>query len=700
MNGAVRRVPAALVVALLHAGPASAQTDSTRVIRLDSLSVNVLRTPVAAGRLPASLSVLGAGDIRGGRRGLGLEESLDRVPGLVVNNRYNQALGSRISIRGLGSRAAFGVRGIRMVADGIPLTMPDGQSDLTNLDLGAADRIEVIRGPASTLHGNAAGGVIAVTSEPPPPTFSTSARVLAGDADHGAGLASTTRLEARAGGPLGDGGWVAGVSRLDTDGYRAHSRAEHTLLNVLVRQPVSGRDRLSFALNAADRPVAQSAGSLPRDSVLRDRRMAWPANVRTRSGESARQLQSGVSWTHEAGVLRSDVSVYGLGRSLDSALPFGFIELDRRAAGTRMMFALTPADSRFVLEAGLDAEWMRDRRRETDNAGGRAGTDRRSDQTDRVRSLGPFAQATVALDPRTDLTAGIRYDAVRFATADHLLADGRDDSGARTLGALSPMLGVSRRLARALRIRVNVATGFQTPTTTELINAPPAAGQPCCPTGFNTTLEPQRATSFEAGVDGSAGRFAFDVAAYHMDVRNAIVPFQVEDVEGREFFRNAGRTRHRGVEATLAVTYGLHRATIAYTLSDFTFIDDGDPGAAWEGNHLPGIPRHHVFAGLTIRPRPDLRMDVEVERMGRFFANDANDAASVNDAATVADLRATFDFRAAGLRFTPFLALNNITDTQYNGSVVVNAVGSRWFEPAPGRNVDIGVSVRSGGWVR
>ncbi len=700
MRRAFRTSAAAFAVAVLLTVPVAAQTDTTRVIRLDSLSVTVMRTPVAASRLPVALSVLGADEVREGRNGLGLEESLDRVPGLVVNNRYNYSLGTRISIRGLGARAAFGVRGVRIIADGIPLTMPDGQSNLTNLDLGGADRIEVIRGPASTLYGNAAGGVISVTGRAPPPAFSTESRVLAGDADHGTGLASTARVEARAGGPLGSGGWIAGVSRLETDGYRAFSRAEQTLVDVRAHQSLSNADRLSFVLNAVDEPVAQSAGALPRDSVLRDRRMAWPASVRTGSGEAARQVQMGLAWTHEGRGPRSEVSVYGLGRALDNALPYGYIELDRRSAGTRATFTLTPADSRVVLEAGVDAEWMRDGRRETDNVDGRPGTELRRDQTDRVRSLGPFAQATFALDGRTDLTGAVRYDAVRFETTDHLLADGRDDSGSRTLSAVSPMLGISRRLRPNLRIWANLATGFQTPTTTELINAPPAAGQPCCPTGFNTTLEPQRATSVEAGLRGSAGRFRFEAAAYRMDVRNAIVPFQVAGVDGRDFFRNAGRTRHRGIEATLATDLGPHRATLAYTFNDFTFIDDGDPGAAWEGNRLPGVPRQHVFAGLALRPRDGLRIDLEVEHTGSYFADDGNDAASLNDAATVADLRVACDLRTARFRLTPFLTANNLANARYNSSVVVNAVGGRYFEPAPGRNFDLGVSVGTGTWAR
>lgn len=681
------------------AAPLVAQTDTMRVVALDSLRVTITRALIAPDRMPAALASLGVADIRGGRANIGLDESLDRVPGLVVNNRYNFALGSRISIRGLGARSAFGVRGVRIISDGIPLTMPDGQTNLNNLDLGAAGRIDVLRGPASSLHGNAAGGVISVSSEAPPPRFSTAARLLAGDADHD-GLTSTTRLQARAGGPLGNGGFLVSASRLDTDGYREYSRAEQTLLNIVARQSLSPNDVLTFVFNGVDAPVAQSTGALPRDSVARNRRMAWPNNIRTLSGEKVRQVQGGVSYSRNDVDRRTDVSLYGLGRSLDNALPFGFIDLGRQGAGARTTFTFTPSGDAFSFTLGIDAEWQRDERREWNNDGGRPGEDLRRDQIDRVQTFGPFAQAIVALDERTDIIGGLRYDAVRFETEDRLTVDGVDDSGNRTLSSFSPMVGITRRTEAGWSLFGNFSTGFQTPTTTELINAPPAPGERCCPTGFNRSLKPQRALSFEVGAKGALGDATFDLSAYHMSVQNTIVPFQVAGVEGRDFFRNAGKTRHQGFEAALSKPLGRHSATLSYTFNHFTFRDDGDPDADWEGNRLPGIPRHHLFAGVALRPNDRLRLDLEIEHTGSYYASDANDAASRNDAATVTDIRAAYDVRVSGTLLTPFVALNNIANTRYNSSVVVNGFGGRYFEPAPGRNIFIGLAVGTGSWGR
>ncbi|MCI0433054.1 MAG: TonB-dependent receptor [Gemmatimonadetes bacterium] len=701
--------PAAGVLALavsVGAPPAAAQAtrppqDSIRAIPLDSLAVSVTRGTLSRERMPAAIRQLDAADIQGAQAAIGLDEALDRVPGVLVNNRYNFSLGARISMRGLGARAAFGVRGVRVLADGIPLTMPDGQSNLNNVDLGSAGRIEVLRGPASSLYGNAAGGVIAISSEPPPARTGVDARLLAGDAGRDT-LGRVLRLHAKTGGQAPNGsGWLLSLSHLDTDGFRDFSRAEQTLLNAKGTLALDERSTLTLLVNAVDAPVSQSPGALPIDSVRVRPSMAWPNNVRTGSGEATTQVQTGLTWVRTDGADRFDIAVYGLGRNVDNALPFAFILLERRAAGLRSSWSGTPLRSsdQFAVTGGVDVEWSRDERREFNNVSGAPGTTMQRSQTDRVSTIGPFAQVSFRASERVDLVAGARYDAVKFATDDMHLSDGGDDSGDRTLSALSPMAGISWAIRPRLRLYGNVATAFQTPTTTELINSPPATGQPCCPGGFNVALDPQKARSMELGARGDIGDgITIDAAFYHMNVQNTIVPFQVPDGEGREFFRNAGESRHRGVEVAALVPIGRHAATLAWTFNDFVFLDDGVESIDHEGNRLPGIPRHHLFAGLRLFPRDEVRIDLEADHTGEYFSNDANEESSVNPAATVLDARLYWTRRFRQWRIAPFIAINNITDERYNASVVVNAVGRRYFEPAPGRNLHLGLSIAAGGW--
>ncbi|HEX6309205.1 MAG TPA: TonB-dependent receptor [Longimicrobiales bacterium] len=681
----------ALVAACAASAQAQTQQDTARVA-LDTLRVPVTRSLVSATRAPVSLSLVTRSHIQEGRSGIGLDESLAGIPGLIVDNRQNFSLGSRIAIRGMGARAAFGVRGIRVLVDGVPLTMPDGQTNLNNLDLGSAGAIHVLRGPASALFGNAAGGVIAVETEPAPGSRSGEARITLGDQ----GRSSLTRLvkaQAKVAETVGAVDYLASVSRLHADGYRDHGRARQTLVNARAGYRMSERTRLGFVLNAVDMPVAENPGALPLDSAANTPTMAWQRNIDTGAGESARQAQLGVRLQHVADAAHTDVSAYALRRTLENPLPFAFIDLARWAGGVRAQHERQI--DRFRVTAGLDAEAQSDDRLEFDNAGGEPSGTARRDQSDRVASIGPFLQARFDAG-RFGLTLGARYDAVHFETTDRRDIDPLQ-SGERTLHAPSGMAGAVYALT-PITVFANVATSFQTPTTTELLNAPPAPGQPCCPAGFNRELDPQRALSVELGARGAlVERVRWDVAAYLMNVRDALVPFQVSGADSREFFRNAGRTRHRGVELTIDAALGRGvSAAAAYAVTDVRFRDDGDT-TRFESNRVPGIAPHKLYASAAWT-RSGTSVTAEIRHHAGQFANDANTVES--EGYTLLDLRAATALGFGAVELAPFAVLNNVLNEKYSGSLTVNAAAGRYFEPAPGFNIVIGASVRTGAWRR
>lgn len=691
MTDSLRAVSAAAAVLLWTAASLAAQTPrDTAVIPLDTLQVPVTRTAVSSARAPVSLSLVGRGTIQGARATIGLEEALAGVPGLIIDNRQNFSLGSRLVIRGLGARAAFGVRGVRVLVDGIPLTMPDGQTNLNNLDLGSAGAIHILRGPASALFGNAAGGVIAVETEPATGPRSAEARVTLGDQGRGS-LTRLWKAQAKVTETIGSFDYLASVSRMHADGYRDYGRARQTMVNARGGLQTSETTRITVVMNAVDMPLAENPGSLPLDSALATPSMAWPRNVATGSGESMRQAQIGMRLQHERSGSRTDVSAHALRRTLENPLPFAVIDLARTAGGVRALYE--HAFGAATLTGGVDVEAQSDDRREFANEAGTAVGPARRDQEDRVASIGPFAQARLDAG-RLGATLGARYDAVHFETIDR--REGIDESGQRTLQAPSVMAGLTFETPRAT-IFANVASAFQTPTTTELLNAPPAPGQPCCPTGFNAELEPQRLISTEVGVRGALSALvSYEAAAYIMDVHDALVQFQVPEADGRDFFRNAGRTRHRGLElaagATLLPTLAVSGA---YTITDVRFRDDGDPDTRFEGNRVPGITPHRVFAAVTWSPRA-ARITAELQHNASQPADDANTAE--NPGYTVVDLRAGTAISVGAVSVAPFVALNNIFDRKYFGSLTVNAAAARFYEPAPGFNMTLGASIRTGAW--
>ena len=319
---------------------------------------------------------------------------------------------------------------------------------------------------------------------------------------------------------------------------------------------------------------------------------------------------------------------------------------------------------------GGDGALQHDIRKNFNNADGAPGENTLLNQVEDVTSAGAFAYGGFQLVRQLQIMGGLRYGTVRFAMDDRLLANG-DQSGSRLFNAWSPMLGVSWR-GDGWVLFANYGTAFETPTTTELVNRPDLTG------GFNPSLDPQVTRGVEAGFRGALGpRLFVDAVVFSMHVDGRLISFENE--LGRDFFRNAGKNTHRGLEAAVQwVPSSRWEAAVAATSSRLVFQETG-----LKGNLLPGVPERRLFARVQTRPQ-DFRITVEAEVVSEYFTNDANTA--VNDGYVVFDASLGHEgFTAGSVRIMPFVEVRNVLDAQYSGSVSINAFGGRYYEPAPGR---------------
>jgi iron complex outermembrane receptor protein len=700
----MRRAPVLFLAALFAASTAVAQVpvrpdtvvrDSSRVARLPEIEVTVTRTPEPLARVPYAVGVLDRTAIQRGQQTTGIDEALSNIPGVVVSNRYNFSLDQRISIRGFGSRSNFGVRGLKILLDGIPQTLPDGQSQLTNIDFADVDRAEVLKGASSSLYGNASGGVIALQTEgAAPEPFAQRVRVQAGSGERNGD--AFYKWQSWTSGRAGAVSGTLSVSQFKADGFRQHSAAETRQLNAGVDYAISGSTLGTLRLSLADDPEAQNPGALTLAEYLANPDSAAANNIRRGADKDAQQYQLALGVKHfDAAGNEYDVSVFGLLRDLANPLAAPpdinpgptagtFVAIDRAVGGMRLSATrrLGAGETSPRLVAGADLQRLRDDRQNfVSDAGAR--TDAVFlDQREKVTEVGPFAQLQWTVNERLLLSGGARFDWVRFDLDDRYLGDGFDDSGARTMSSLSGNVGASWAFGDRFVPYVNVATAFETPTTTELVNKPDGSG------GFNPELGPQRAVNYEIGARGQpTPRVTYSVALFLGRVTDAII--QVGEIGGRAFFGNTGKTHNDGAEVGLSVTPtpGL-TLNGAYTYARYRFAS-----GQFDGKRLPGVPEHYWRLGLRTELPVGFFLDADHTLSSSLAADDPNTLIVDSWGAGVTNLRLGWDGEVGSLQLGPFVGVNNLWNRRYVGSVTLNGAGGRVFEPAPRRIIYFGAEI-------
>jgi len=659
----------------------TAQIDSVAAYNLTPITVKATRFNTDDIQSPLALTVVSKSFIQRGQAQLSVNESLNSVPGLFALNPNNFAQDLRVSIRGFGARAAFGIRGVKVLVDGIPESTPDGQAQVDNLSLGVLNSIEVIRGPASSLYGNASGGVISFTTEDPGPTPFVEARILAGSY----GL---QQYQLKTGAQKGKFSYLLHGAHVQTNGYRVNSGMKNTLLNGKLGIQINEKDKLNILLNYGNSPQADDPGGINLDQVAEDRRSARTQNISFQGGEMVEQIRAGIVYDRalpKNGQLQ--FKAYHTYRDFSNKLPFefgGIVEFKRNFSGVGLNYEKesTLSSKTHRLKAGIEFENQSDDRQRFKNLSGKKG-DQTLDQNESFLNLGVFLVQELDFSEALKFMFGMRYDLIRLKASDYFTANG-DQSGSSTLSRYSPTLGVVYKLSDNSSLYGNISSSFETPTLSELSNNPSGEG------GFNSELKPQEATNFEIGFKGIANsRLRYELAFFKINVSNEILPFELESFPGRDFFQNAGSTDRLGTE--LSVHYKITKGLTAYwtyTFSDFTFKEFDDNN----GNVLPGIPKHSNFIALNYATSTGFFASIQSRLIGEIYTK--NDNTIKDNNYKVINLNFGYLKSFDKVAVEPFFGVNNLLNETYNDNIRINAFGGRFYEPAPGMNVYGGIKVK------
>jgi iron complex outermembrane recepter protein len=708
----IRVRSAVLLYGVLIGSAGVAWADSAA--ELSTIVVTATRIAESSFDLPVSVDRVDRSAIANGQLQVNLSESLITVPGVSVQSRQNYAQDLQLSVRGFGARSSFGVRGLRLYSDGIPGTMPDGQGQFSQFDLGSADHIEVLRGPFSALYGNSSGGVIAIFTEDAKP-----GRLIDGTAEYG--TFNTQRFALKTEGDDGVVNYVVDAAHFQTDGYRFHSNAERDNFNAKMRVATTGTSTLTFVANVVDTPFVQDPLGLTRAQLGADPRQAGVGAIPFNTRKSLQQEQLGAVYEDKLSANDELSSMVYSGHRATTQFqaipvatqqnaplyPGGVIDLDRAFWGidTHITDKREIAGTPLQVVGGVNYDDLEEARRGYLNfVGSQTGVEGglRRDEANHVYDFDQYLQGQWDPDAHWRMIAGVRNNVVEVTSHGHIpVLDGADSSV--RYSAVNPVAGITYRASSAVNLYGSYGKGFETPTLNDLAYRSVDGSLP----GLNLGLKPARSNNFEVGIKAASEHLQANLAAFYIRTADELAVLQ--NSGGRTVDQNIGETNRRGMElgvdanwaggfsARLAYTYiravvGQAYATCIAAPCNPLANPAGPLPANYKtvaaGSYLPAVPKNSLYAGLTwTYTPPGFSTTLETQGRARIYVDDRN-----SDAASgywVANLRAGFEQETRHWRFREFARIDNLANRTYVGSVIVDETNFRFFEPAPGRTAYI-----------
>lgn len=671
---------------------ATSQSDEAliEVAVVDTVTVTATRVEQPEFDVPASIDVISGDDLYGRNLGVNLSEGLTAVAGMHARDRQNYAQDTQISIRGFGARASFGIRGIRLYVDGIPATQPDGQGQVSHFNLATADRVEVLRGPFSSLYGNASGGVIQLFTADGGEQSSLSLGSAFGSF-------GAWRTNIGASGQLGESGnadYNIGYSHFETDGFRDHSEAERESFNGKVNLRVGSNGKLSLVANYFDSPETQDPLGLTRQQFEQDPSQADSRADDFRTRKSIEQIQGGAIYEHALSD-QSGLRLVGYGgrRQVQQFLAIptfvqtgsethsgAVIDLDNEYAGTDMQWNWEGLiDGRpLLLVVGMSYDMLSQERLGFEGfvldqgvqIVGDRGRLRRNEVND-IDNFDQYIQAALDLSDRWSAMLGLRHSKVEFDSQDkYIVGANGDDSGRTDFSQTTPSFGLMFKASPGLHLYSAFGRGFETPTFAE------AAYRPDGGPGLNFELQAARSSNTEVGAKWRLNPSTrINAALFHIRTRDELIV--ATSSGGRTTFVNGGDTLRQGAELSLDARLIKN----VQLLMSWTVIEAELP----DGNQLPGVPESSFYGALNWGGETGWHAGIDGQYVDAVAVNDDN--SEFAPAYGIMGLNAGYALKQRWGRLSTFLRMENVLDEDHVGSVIVNERNGRYYEPGPDTSV-------------
>ncbi|MEO3866767.1 TonB-dependent receptor family protein [Rheinheimera fenheensis] len=599
------------------------------------------------------------------------------LSGVQADSRANFAQDTRLSVRGFGSRSAFGIRSLYLQQDGIPISTPDGQGQLSSILLDNIESVEVLKGPLAALYGNASGGVISLYSRTP--VQNAVGASVAGSEQH-------RQYQLFANWVSGESSLSASAKRFTTDGYRPHSQAEKQQAQLLYRTALVGYARLSARLDYARDPQLQDPLGLSLNAWRANPQQTDEAALRFDTEKNSKQRQLSVSLSDYPQDDAWQISAWLGERQIGQRLAFpgsaptsagGEVVLDRQFSGVNAHYRLLQGET-YQLRVGASIMQSDDDRLGFINDFGQRGELRR-DQTDSANSSDMFIRGQWQPAQRWQLQAGWRYSELKLNIADRYInADNPDDSGSKAFYNQALAAGVNYQINDNLSAFLSAARGFESPTLAEI-------AYKADDDGINLTLNASRNRQWETGLKWQHHNITGSVSLFDIQTTDELVVDQA--VGGRTSYRNAAQTARNGAELQLSWR---HNGYVRQQLGAHYLSAEFDAGDL-SGKRLPGVAKQLLDWQLELTPwQNNTVFSLQSRYRSKVYTDDTNSAAA--PAAVTFSLAARHSQQLQQLTLDYWLALDNLTDKTYVGSVIVN--NGRPIEPAPGRELSAGVSAR------